>query len=55
MDSLSRIAPGACIGEAFFEKGFGKKVNGPADQGKPLTSNLQAFLSVIHFLKIKCK
>ena len=26
MDSLTHIAIGACIGEAFFEKGFGKKV-----------------------------
>jgi inner membrane protein len=26
MDSLTHIALGACIGEAFFEKGFGKKV-----------------------------
>jgi len=25
MDSLTHIALGACIGEAFFEKGFGKK------------------------------
>ena len=25
MDSLTHIAIGACIGEAFFEKGFGKK------------------------------
>jgi len=25
MDSLTHIAVGACIGEAFFEKGFGKK------------------------------
>ena len=26
MDSLTHIAVGACIGEAFFEKGFGKRV-----------------------------
>ena len=25
MDSLTHIALGACIGEAFFERGFGKK------------------------------
>lgn len=25
MDSLTHIAVGACVGEAFFEKGFGKK------------------------------
>jgi inner membrane protein len=25
MDSITHIALGACIGEAFFEKGFGKK------------------------------
>jgi membrane-bound metal-dependent hydrolase YbcI (DUF457 family) len=25
MDSLTHIALGACIGEAFFEKGFGRK------------------------------
>ena len=25
MDSFTHIAIGACIGEAFFEKGFGKK------------------------------
>jgi inner membrane protein len=28
MDSLTHIALGACIGEAFFEKGFGKKAIG---------------------------
>ena len=25
MDSLTHIVLGACVGEAFFEKGFGKK------------------------------
>jgi inner membrane protein len=25
MDSFTHIAIGACVGEAFFEKGFGKK------------------------------
>ena len=25
MDSLTHIALGACVGEAFFERGFGKK------------------------------
>ena len=25
MDSITHIAIGACVGEAFFEKGFGKK------------------------------
>ena len=25
MDSFTHIALGACVGEAFFEKGFGKK------------------------------
>jgi inner membrane protein len=45
MDSLTHIALGACIGEAFFEKGFGKKamVWGALAQSIPDIDFLAAF------------